>query len=55
MKKAPSTDRAKESDYYKCGLLKWSKTPLMSRITLCVSVFQFIISLLLLAISASIL
>ena len=45
IKKAPSTDRAKESDYYKCGLLKWSKTPLISRITLCVSLAALIISM----------
>lgn len=45
MKAAPSTDRAKESDYYKCGLLKWSKTPLISRISLCVSLATLIISM----------
>ena len=45
VKAAPSTDRAKESDYYKCGLLKWSKTPLISRISLCVSLATLIISM----------
>lgn len=33
------------SDYYKCGLLKWSKAPLISRITLCVSLVALIISM----------
>lgn len=35
-----------ESDYYKCGLLKWSKTPILSRVSLLVSAFALAISLL---------
>ena len=35
-----------ESDYYKCGLLKWSKTPILSRVSLLVSAFALVASLL---------
>lgn len=35
-----------ESDYYKCGLLKWSKTPILSRVSLLVSAFALAVSLL---------
>ena len=35
-----------QSDYYKCGLKKWSKTPLLSRISLIVSLLAVIMNLL---------
>lgn len=40
-----SNPRSK-SDYYKCGLLKWSKTPILSRVSLLVSAFALMASLL---------
>lgn len=35
-----------KNDYYKCGLLKWSKTPLLSRVSLLVSALALAVSLL---------
>lgn len=35
-----------QSDYYKCGLKKWNKTPLLSRVSLVVSLIAMIMSLL---------
>ncbi len=32
------------ADYYKCGLRRWSKTPLLSRITLIVSTMALVAS-----------
>ena len=32
------------ADYYKCGLLRWSKTPLLSRMTLIVSTVALVVS-----------
>jgi hypothetical protein len=36
---------AKGSDYYKCGLLKWSAAPLFSRIKLIISVIALVVAL----------
>ncbi len=32
------------ADYYKCGLLRWSKTPILSRIALIVSTVALVVS-----------
>lgn len=37
-------EKYNEQDYYKCGLMKWSKTPILSRITLVISFLAMVIS-----------